>query len=76
MLVKLTEPFTPDQVASINEYQHSDHYHPFTCRDGDILIATETGMECSTCGHKQDWVHAFMANWSWKTRKLATIRVK
>lgn len=30
-------PFTPDQVANLNEYQRSGTAHPFTCGSGNRL---------------------------------------
>jgi hypothetical protein len=60
--------FTEDQVASINAYQNCGMWHPFTCRCGSgALIATVDGLVCSkACGYTQDWVHGFMADWTWK----------
>ncbi len=63
-------PFTEDQVASINAYQKSGVFHPFTCGCGDcraVLRANTHGMVCDAChGWTQKWVHKFMADWSWK----------
>lgn len=70
--------FTPDEVKSLNEYQHAGFMHPFTCGgnrtdekhlDGEgILIATEEGWECPYCEYRQYWAHGFMKDWSWKNR--------
>jgi hypothetical protein len=64
------EPFTDKQIKSINEFQRSKHWHPFTCGkvhcDG-ILTATKHGVVCRKCGNwRQTWVHDFMADNSWK----------
>lgn len=72
---KVEAPFTPDQVASLNAYQVAGIMHPFTCGGGQArghngirLIAAEDGWHCAsdTCDYRQDWAHAFMADWSWK----------
>jgi hypothetical protein len=69
-MTKVDAPFTDDQVKSINGFQKSKHWHPFTCGkvhcDG-ILTASRNGVFCRKCGNwKQYWVHDFMANWEWK----------
>lgn len=68
--------FTPDEVASLNAYQNSNAFHPFTCGgnrtdakhlDGEgRLVATEYGWTCPYCEYKQNWAHDFMKNWEWK----------
>lgn len=60
--------FTPDQVESINAYQRAGVFHPFTCGTegcGTDLVAHEEGLRCPRCAYTQDWVHGFMADWSW-----------
>lgn len=69
--------FTPEQVASLNEYQKSGTFHPFTCGgnrtdehhlDGEgILVATEDGWICPYCDYKQDWAHEWMKDGKWRT---------
>lgn len=65
-------PFTPDQVASLNAYQTSNLFHPFTCGNdrchGIRLIAAVDGWHCAkqTCDYHQLWAHAWMADWSWR----------
>jgi hypothetical protein len=65
--------FTDDEVAALNEYQHSGLMHPFTCgnrkniqethADGEgILVATNEGWICPFCNYKQYWAHPFMMN--------------
>jgi hypothetical protein len=69
--------FTPDEVESLNAYQKSGMFHPFTCGSGNrtddkhldgegILVATEDGWTCSYCEYKQDWAHDWMKDGSWK----------
>lgn len=70
-------PFTPKQVESLNGYQRSGVFHPFTCgrcRDADetwpmtdqhLLVATAAGWTCPTCDDTQDWAWASMADGSW-----------
>lgn len=61
-------PFTDDQVESINAYQKAGVMHPFTCGSGcgPDLVASVAALACPACGYRQDWVHGFMADWSWK----------
>lgn len=73
MIDLLHAPFTPDEVASLNAYQHSGAFHPFTCPgrilDGTehILEATEHGWRCAHCpDFTQNWCHLWMADWSWQ----------
>lgn len=69
-----TDVFTDDQVESINAFQQAGIMHPFTCgNDGcrarnnsPELVASRSGLRCEHCGYTQDWVHGFMADWSWK----------
>lgn len=70
-LGKIEAPFTADQVASLNAYQISGFFHPFTCGADDChgirLIAAGNGWHCAsqTCDYRQSWAHEFMADWSW-----------
>ncbi len=61
-------PFESAQVDSINAYQQSGRFHPFTCQTGDRerLVAYPAGLECPRCGYAQDWVHTWMADWTWQ----------
>lgn len=61
----MTDLFTQDQIDSINAYQVSGIWHPFTCECGEVLNACSEGMKCPKCGHLQTWAHEFMSNWSW-----------
>lgn len=75
--------FTADEVRSLNEYQNSGEFHPFTCGgdrtdekhlDGEgRLVATEEGFVCTFCEYRQLWAHEWMKNWEWKKRKFTDI---
>lgn len=68
--------FTPDEVESLNAYQNSGTFHPFTCGgdrmddkhlDGEgVLVAAEDGWHCNFCNYTQSWAHPWMKDWSWK----------
>ena len=68
----LNAPWSDDQVASLNAYQHSDVMHPFTGERGSdgeetVLIATSAGWVTRVGGPVvQTWAHQFMADWSWR----------
>ena len=78
---KILAPFTDDQVASLNAYQESEYVHPYTCgadfcHDRDVigedfpLAADRAGLHCiggSGCDYRQEWAHAWTADWSWRT---------
>lgn len=67
-------PFTLDQVASLNAYQKSGVFHPFTGRNymapegqDDVLIATADGWHSQyDPEYHQTWAWSWMADWSWK----------
>ena len=67
----ITAPFTPDQVDSLNGWQHNP-VHPFTCGNSNcpvvhaVLVAAEDGWHCPECGFFQNWAHDFMTDWSWR----------
>lgn len=68
----VTAPWTEDQVKSLNEYQRSGVFHPFTGQRGadgseTPLIATREGWVERVGGPiVQAWTHSWMADWSWK----------
>jgi hypothetical protein len=72
-------PFTEEQVASLQAFQGAEEFHPFTCSctictdhsSGPVLVATKAGFRCpqARCSYKQDWAHAWMADWSWKKER-------
>lgn len=67
-------PWTADQVASLNGYQHGGYGHPFTGArkpngDETVLIATPDGwIEHEGGPVTQTWAHLFMVDWTWKQR--------
>jgi hypothetical protein len=70
---KAQAPYTSDQIASLNGYQLARVMHPFTCGNEHNphrpdLVAHEDGWHCPVkgCGYRQDWAHAFMADWTWR----------
>ena len=70
-MTSITTPFTEEQVKSLNEYQKSEHVHPYTCGNDSChhvpLIATKEGWTCPQCYNwTQTWCHDFTADWSWK----------
>lgn len=70
---KFKPPYTSAEVKSINGFQESRVFHPFTCpndaHDPDevILEATKAGMRCPKCEYTQDWVWHWMADGGWET---------
>lgn len=77
-------PFTPEQVASLNGYQASGAFHPYTCGYDDCpgvngghasLIAREDGWHCPACAYTQDWAHATSADGSWRQFERVTVTV-
>lgn len=67
--MKISAPWTDDQVKSLNEYQQCDRVHPFTGRLGEPLIATKSGWISPNDPFRcvvQTWAHPFMLDWSWK----------
>ncbi len=75
MADQIQAPFTEDQVKSLNEYQPSGVFHPFTCGGKNCrndLVATEAGWKCPdpNCDYTQDWAWSWMADWQWKKMGL------
>jgi len=68
-MTRVTAPWTEEQVRSLNGYQASGRFHPFTYGDGADqvdLIATRDGwVACDGGPVVQDWAHGFMADGSW-----------
>lgn len=67
-MAKITAPFTPTQVDSMNKYQQSGVFHSFTCINDSHadLIATEEGWICPLCDYKQGWAHDWMGDYRWE----------
>ncbi len=76
-------PWTNDEVASLNAYQESGFFHPFTGRNDllprgkdDILVATNDGWISKVDPElSQTWAHAWMADWSWKDTSTSLERM-
>ena len=71
MTVHLRTPWMDNQVESLNKYQCSGNFHPFTCYSSHVLRATREGWVCDECvkegkAYTQNWCHDFMSDWSWK----------
>jgi len=55
-------PFTPAQVEHLNNWQIDGRVVPLTCgKCRTDLVATVDGWICPTCGYRQDWAPAEMA---------------
>jgi len=52
-------PWDDDTVNSLNRYQTNETYHPYTCEEGHLLVATKDGWVCSEkengCDYEQNW---------------------
>jgi hypothetical protein len=74
LVSQVEAPWTPDQVESLNAYQHADNVHPFTGERGPngeetVLVATPQGWVEQEGGPiVQRWAHFWMADWSWRQR--------
>ncbi|MFM9616816.1 hypothetical protein ACKI14_02500 [Streptomyces turgidiscabies] len=65
-------PWTPEQVAALNEFQRRGGMHPFTCGgehagSSPALVARADGWHCpgsyqAPCDYRQDWAHVFMTD--------------
>ena len=75
---ELRSPYTDDQVASINSFQDVGRFHPFTCGTaacGTRLLAVNAGLLCPKCNYTQQWVWAWMADWSWRPSAMDRERI-
>jgi hypothetical protein len=62
-------PWTREQVASLNAFQRSERYHPYTCPSeahSSHLVASKQGWYCPMCAYTQGWAHTWSADWSWQ----------
>ena len=68
MMIKA--PFNDEQIRSINEFQHCNYFHPFTCANDSnhVLVAYNAGLMCpnNDCKYTKEWVHNFMQDFSWQ----------
>lgn len=82
-------PFARDQAASLNAYQFSGAFHPFTCprehcwpgespRLHVLLVALEEGWRCAGegCDYTQGWAHAWMADWRWRDLRVGWANIR
>ena len=66
-------PWSREQVKSLNDYQVSGAFHPFThLRDDggneEVLVASEDGWHCPEHpDFEQDWAWPQMADGTWKS---------
>lgn len=72
--MRVTAPFTPQQVIRLADWQSNGKLHPFTCAnrgdgkhpdmggDHGILIPTIRGWICPFCDYTQNWCHIFMSD--------------
>jgi len=53
--------WSKDTIDKLNKFQNAGQFHPFTCDNGHVLIATENGWVCEKCpDYHQYWYHDFM----------------
>lgn len=58
---KWRAPWTPAQIDTLNDWQHSGRVHPYTCGNDSShppLVAIASGWFCLGCDYTQDWTHA------------------
>lgn len=56
--MKIEAPWSPNQVAALNEFQQNPNFHPYTSEARAILIATEAGwVEYQGGPVIQTWAH-------------------
>lgn len=61
--VKITAPWSPEQVAALNKWQQLGYVHEFTCPHGHgPLTAQRDFWMCLRCGYTQEWAHDFMCD--------------
>lgn len=74
-MTQVEAPWNDDQVQSLNAYQASGAFHPFTGRNDllpmgqdDVLVAAVEGWRSEVDPtYRQNWAWAWMADWSWKS---------
>lgn len=60
-------PWSDEEIASLQEYQASGRFHPFTCVEGHgALTPGRMGFTCAQCDFAQPWAFAWMTNGSWR----------
>jgi hypothetical protein len=73
----VTAPWSEEQVRSLNDYQVSGVFHPFTGNNDllplghDLLVATPDGWVSQIDpSYRQDWAWAWMADRSWESMRI------
>jgi hypothetical protein len=69
---KRIAPFVDTEIASLNSYQNSNYFHPYTCgKCNSVLVAFNSGWHCLSdkCGYRQDWAHVWTLDWTWNQIK-------
>lgn len=65
-------PWSTPQLSSLNGYQVSETFHPYTCdvHSDRPLVATPDGWRCSAsgcaCSYERSWGWAWTADNSWR----------
>ncbi|MFD9004449.1 hypothetical protein ACFV0T_26410 [Streptomyces sp. NPDC059582] len=74
---QIRAPWTPEQVAALEQFQIGGRMHPFTCGAArhalaPRLVPSREGWHCPDpdCDYTQDWAHEFMADPSAWPRSL------
>lgn len=52
-------PFTDEEVRVLKLWQENEFLHPYTCCDGEPMIAENEGLKCEKCGTQLFWVHEY-----------------
>lgn len=64
---KVSAPWTAEESAVINEYQHSDKFLPFVCPARHLLIARPEGFYCRECpDFSLNWTYPWVLSSFWK----------
>jgi hypothetical protein len=67
-----TAGWTNAEAASVQEYQESGAFHPYTCGGGGgpcsgvNMRADTAGLHCPICGRLQTWAHDFIVDGTWR----------
>jgi hypothetical protein len=62
-------PFTPEEVASLNEFQTLAVWNPVVCPAEGCCqkpVATGTGWACPRCAFTQVWADRWMTDGIWR----------
>lgn len=79
---RIQPAWTLEEVESLNLFQASQRYHPFTCggtlhdeqhEPAPNLVATQSGWHCPVqeCLYHQYWAYEFMVNGAWRLPALS-----